>query len=69
MVDLAGDVEALSPELRFSVEVAPDVFVAGDPSLLPQVVQNLLANAARYSPPDGAVAVGLTTEETRPGSW
>jgi two-component system sensor histidine kinase TctE len=60
-------------DLGFALEPAP---VLGDPLLLPELLDNLIDNALRYTPPGGAVTVGtemrdgravLTVEDTGPG--
>jgi signal transduction histidine kinase len=49
-------------ELR--VDVAPGLYVDGDPSRLAQIISNLLTNAARYTDPGGQVVIaGWRTEE------
>jgi signal transduction histidine kinase len=53
------DFEALSPGLRFEVDVAPGVFVQADPGLLPVIPRNLIANATHYNKADGVVAITL----------
>ncbi|MFL5798232.1 MAG: ATP-binding protein [Actinomycetota bacterium] len=49
-----------APGLRFSAELEPTV-VVGSPERLDRAVGNLLDNAAKWSPPDGAVEVALRT--------
>jgi heavy metal sensor kinase len=65
VADCCEDFEALAPELRFEVEVEPGLTVQADPSLLPLIPQNLLANAVRYNQPDGFVRVTLAREDGR----
>ncbi|WP_332823828.1 PAS domain-containing hybrid sensor histidine kinase/response regulator [Ramlibacter sp.] len=40
-----------------------DVYVLGDRTRLVQVVSNLLANAAKYTPPNGSVSLSMTVGE------
>jgi two-component system sensor histidine kinase MprB len=47
-----------APELRFDVELSPWM-VIGEPQLLERAVTNLLDNAAKWSPPEGAIHVRL----------
>jgi len=60
-------------DLGFALAPAP---VLGDPSLLTELLDNLIDNALRYTPAEGAVTVGtgvrngkpmLTVEDTGPG--
>ncbi|MDC3379205.1 ATP-binding protein [Planctomycetota bacterium] len=62
VADFCEDFGALHPELRFEAELAENVVISADPSLAPQIVQNLLANAVKYNRPDeGWVRVELAT--------
>ncbi|WP_437293047.1 ATP-binding protein [Sorangium sp. So ce426] len=71
-VDLAAAVRnaaaAVSPAVEarrhaLSVEVGPGDFgMRADATRLEQVVTNLLTNAAKYTPPEGAISVRLTRE-------
>jgi PAS domain S-box-containing protein len=57
-------------EHTLTVSVAPDEFLLeADATRLEQVVTNLLTNAARYTPPGGAIFVGLHRELTPEGAW
>ncbi|WP_437791032.1 ATP-binding protein [Sorangium sp. So ce693] len=71
-VDLAAAVRnaaaAVSPAVEarrhaLSVEVGPGDFgMRADATRIEQVVTNLLTNAAKYTPPEGAISVRLTRE-------
>jgi two-component system sensor histidine kinase TctE len=60
-------------DLGFALESAP---IEGDPLLIPELLDNLIDNALRYTPPGGAATVStgvhegapcLTVEDTGPG--
>lgn len=62
-------VHAIRPQIderghRLVVDVAPGpVFVDGDASRLLQIIENLLANAAKYTSPGGQLRLSLTKED------
>lgn len=51
-----------SSGIMFFANVDPDVMVIGDQDLISQAVANLLSNAVRYTPENGAVNIDLTRE-------
>ncbi len=57
---VAEELFASEPERRVTVDVAPDLLVHGDPTLLRSVMQNLLANAWKFTggQPHGHIEVG-----------
>jgi two-component system sensor histidine kinase TctE len=71
--DWAQEALARRIDLGFSLEEAP---IRGDPLLLPEILDNLIDNALRYTPAGGSVTVNtgcngkssfLTVEDTGPG--
>ena len=51
--------------VRFVLEPCPEAWARVDASRLTQVIANLLSNAAKFSPPGGAVRVGATVDDGR----
>ena len=62
-------IQVVQPEMdrrqhTLEVEIGQQpVWVDGDPSRLLQIQQNLLTNAAKYTPPGGQIEVALTTDD------
>ena len=49
---------------RVETDIAPDLpDISGDPILIEQVITNILDNAAKYAPPDTAIAVTARAED------
>jgi signal transduction histidine kinase len=55
---------ALEGSLRFEIDLPKDpVWVKADPTRVTQILDNLLSNAARFSPPDGRVSVSVESAD------
>lgn len=54
--------EEESSGVRFVLQMPPTCWVNADPTRTTQVVRNVLANAIRFSPPGGAVDIGLVID-------
>lgn len=54
--------EARDHQLQVDVQPGP-IYVEGDPSRLLQIQENLLTNAARYTPPGGKIVFSLAKED------
>ena len=52
--------------INFTVDVAEHVVVVGDSHRIGQVLDNLVENAFKYTPPTGSVMVSLGLEDGRP---
>jgi len=55
------DARVLGPTLRIESSLQPGMVVEADPHLLPQVIQNLIANAVKYNQPGGRIELTLAT--------
>jgi two-component system OmpR family sensor kinase len=64
-LDAAADTQAIAPDRKITVEVAPDVMVTGDLSRLHQVVLNLLQNALKHTPEMTPIELRVTEEGDR----
>jgi two-component system sensor histidine kinase ChvG len=51
-----------SREVRMKVDLAPDVFVLGNEEMIETVLENLIDNAASFSPEGGEIRLRLTRE-------
>ena len=60
---VAEDLQVLAPELKFERSGNLSIHVRGDPSLVAQVLHNLMANAVRHNARDGWVRFDLTRKQ------
>ena len=64
--DVVHDARAVAPERTIDIRVDGEPpIVAGDDARLHQVVQNLVTNALRYTPPDTSILVRVRTERDK----
>jgi two-component system OmpR family sensor kinase len=64
-MDAVQAARAVAPERSIELEIAPgtgDLVVLGDDARLRQVLDNLMTNAVRHTPPEASVALRLGTE-------
>lgn len=67
--EIVGTVAGADPQRRVSVDIAPDLRASGDPGLLRIALQNLIANAWKFTSrtPDARIEVGMTAD--KPGEF
>ena len=57
--DLVGvigeDIQSLMPSIKFEANVPHKIKVLADPNLFQQLLNNLISNAVKYSPPNGTI--------------
>ena len=58
--DQVQDLAALQPERKIDFEMAEDLFVVGDETLMLRLFSNIFANIRRHTPPDAFVSVKVT---------
>jgi signal transduction histidine kinase len=52
---IGEDIQSLVPHIQFEYSVNPDIKVLADPSLFQQLLNNLVSNAIKYTPPQGQI--------------
>ena len=52
---MGEDVQSLVPHLQFEYSINPDIQVLADPNLFQQLLNNLISNAIKYTPPQGLI--------------
>ncbi len=60
--DAAEDFINRFPGKNWIYNIEPGIFVSGDPLLMQILVNNLIENAVKYSPPSTGISVSLTRE-------
>lgn len=62
--DIAASLQEAEPDRQITVTIAPELRVVGDPTLLRQLLENLLGNAWKYAAQtkDAAIVVGTTLD-------
>lgn len=61
--EVLEDTRELAPHLDVRADIAPDIWVRGDPDLLTQVLQNLSSNAVKFNHgTPGAIEIDLRAE-------
>jgi signal transduction histidine kinase len=65
--DLVGvigeDIQSLMPSIKFETNVSHKIKVLADPDLFQQLLNNLISNAVKYSPPNGTIFFKATVSD------
>jgi two-component system, OmpR family, sensor histidine kinase CiaH len=65
LADRLVDFRNRFPERSFTGDIEPDADIQGDPLLLQMLINNLLENAVKYSPKEGAITASLKKEKAK----
>jgi signal transduction histidine kinase len=52
---MGEDVQSLVPHIQFEYAINPEIQVLADPNLFQQLLNNLISNAIKYTPPQGQI--------------
>ena len=52
---MGDDVQSLVPHLQFEYSINPEIKILADPNLFQQLLNNLISNAIKYTPPQGLI--------------
>ena len=52
---IGEDIQSLMPNIKFEANVPHKIKVLADPNLFQQLLNNLISNAVKYSPPNGTI--------------
>jgi signal transduction histidine kinase len=52
---MGEDVQSLVPHLQFEYSINPEIKILADPNLFQQLLNNLISNAIKYTPPQGLI--------------
>jgi len=64
LVSVIGeDIQSLMPDIKFEANVPHKIKVLADPNLFQQLLNNLISNAVKYSPPNGTIFFKATASE------
>jgi two-component system, OmpR family, sensor histidine kinase CiaH len=63
--DSSEDFENRFPNRDWNLTIEPDLFVSGDPLLMQILVNNLIENAVKYSPPSSMISILVKKENSR----
>lgn len=63
--ELVEDIHLLAPELRVDSQIATDLIVPADATLLPQILHNLISNAIKYNIADGWISLQASGTATQ----